>query len=154
MCLSEFVEHALHLAFSVGVSGSAGGGDARLEALDGLGGSLHSGQRLSGHEVARGVVGIDVEQGIELGQRGFCFSAAGILHGQPVAGEAVVRVHRQNLFQASQFVHFCPCSIPADDFVFLAYLRNPCQLLKLERAAWNRESRCLHPIWWRRAGAE
>lgn len=105
---TQFLEQSFHLRLGVKVARSPGGGDAIPQHLLGFLGSLSPHQRLSCHEVARGVVGMVLEQNGEFRHGAIQVSLLRVFHGKPVTGESIVRVLGENVVERGDTIHGTP----------------------------------------------
>jgi hypothetical protein len=76
-----------------------GGGNAGGEDLLGFGGAGFAGEELGVHEVGGDVVGVAGEEGAEMGVGGSGVAAVHALHGEAVAGEGVIGLFGDELFE-------------------------------------------------------
>jgi hypothetical protein len=101
----EFFAHGFHFGEGVLVGGAVGGGDAIVQAGERFVGAVERNQGLRGHLIGGDVVGIAVDAGSELGERGFGIAEGDMLHGETIAGEGVVGVEGEDFIEGGEFVH-------------------------------------------------
>ena len=85
----KFFAHGFHFGEGVLVAGAVGGGDALVQALEGLVDAAEGDERLGRHLVGGNVVGVVLDAGGELGQGGLGVAADDVFHGEAVTGEGV-----------------------------------------------------------------
>jgi hypothetical protein len=95
----------LHFAGGVGVVGALGGGEAFSQARDGFFGAAEFGKGLSGHLVARDVVGVVVDKGDEFVEGEVSVALSVVLHGEAIAGEGVGGVGGEDFGEGSDLIH-------------------------------------------------
>lgn len=101
----QLVQHGLHFAQSMLVTGTPGACGAVDQALFGLGLPAGAGERLRGHKVGRRVVRMVGEQAVELAERRLGFSLAGKFHSEAIARERVLRVLFEDFAESGNLVH-------------------------------------------------
>jgi hypothetical protein len=101
---AEFIAHGVHFGEGVLVARAIGGGDAGVEAGEGVGGTVEFGEELGGHLVGGDVVGGVGDEGVELDEGGVGVGL-GELHGEAVAGEGVGGVEVEDFSELGDLVH-------------------------------------------------
>jgi hypothetical protein len=108
---AEFSAEPFHLGEGMLVAGTVGGGNALVEAGEGLIGTVEFGKRLGGHLVGGDVIRVDADERGELLESPFRVALADMLHGEAVAGESVVRVELKNFVECGDLVHTVWCGV-------------------------------------------
>lgn len=103
--MAELLPHTFHFREGMLVAGAVGGGDAFVETGEGFFGAARFDESLRGHLVARDIIGIVLDEGVEFdeGLIGVVFSDVG--HGEAVAGEGVCGVLLEDLGEEGDLVH-------------------------------------------------
>src|SRR5215467_8393752 len=81
-----------------------GGRDSCLQHLPGFGSATGALQGLRSHEIAVGVIRMELQKFFELLQGSLDLAEPGVLHGQAIAGEGIARILLQKLRQHGQTV--------------------------------------------------
>lgn len=84
------MEEGFHFGAGVFVAGFCGGGDAQREDFLGIVGARFASEKLRIHKKPGNVVGVAVEEGLEMLDGGGGVAGVHALEGQAVAGEGVV----------------------------------------------------------------
>jgi hypothetical protein len=80
-------------------------GNAVSEALDGFVGAAELGEGLGGHLVGRNVVGIVLDESVELGERRVSSALRKVSHREAVSGKGVVWVLLDHLGEKCDSIH-------------------------------------------------
>lgn len=100
---TKIVAEGLHFGEGMLVAGPVGSGYAGVEAFQGLGGAVELGKGLGGHLIGRNVVGVVLDEGVELGECVVSVALGDVLHGQAVAGEGVDGVGCEDFGEGGDF---------------------------------------------------
>jgi hypothetical protein len=102
---AEVVEEALHFRDGVGVANASGGGDAGVEAGDGLVVVALFGECLGRHLVGGDVIGVVLDAEIEGFEGSVGVVLAEILHRDAITGEGVGGVEGEDFVEGGDLVH-------------------------------------------------
>lgn len=101
----DFVAHGLHLGGGVCVAGALGSGQAGIEAGACLVDSRELDECLCGHLVGGDVVGMVVDECVELSEGGGVVAVRDMLHRQAVTREGIAGIEFKNLVECGDLVH-------------------------------------------------
>jgi len=87
------------------VAGAAGRGKSVVQHFLRIADSLRAHQSLCRHEISSCVVGVVLQQNREFRESAVEVALLGILHGEPVAREGVLRILSQDLVERGDAVH-------------------------------------------------